>query len=181
MKYRDTSTYNCIVLIIFFTLLDQTIKIIIEKNFEIGNSFKPIISNYIYFFPTINKKLTYINVLLNKEPNIISIVTINSVLIILGIYMYKYLKYLKFFCKKHRIYMYSITMSGIVCSLIDKVFWGGSLDYIGFGKLFIFDLKDIYITSTSIFWIYLLSKNNESDFVVIKGFIVFCLNSFKKQ
>ncbi len=35
-------------------------------------------------------------------------------------------------------------LAGTVCSLIDKVFWGGSLDYILIG-LKIVDLKDIYM------------------------------------
>ena len=34
---------------------------------------------------------------------------------------------------------------GALCSLIDKVFYGGSLDFIGISNLFIADIKDIYI------------------------------------
>lgn len=34
---------------------------------------------------------------------------------------------------------------GAICSLIDKVFYGGSLDFIGISNLFIADIKDLYI------------------------------------
>ena len=35
-------------------------------------------------------------------------------------------------------------LAGSICSLVDKIFWGGSLDYIQLYNLFIFDLKDCY-------------------------------------
>ena len=36
-------------------------------------------------------------------------------------------------------------LSGALCSLIDKIFYGGSLDFIGISNLFIADIKDMYI------------------------------------
>jgi signal peptidase II len=36
--------------------------------------------------------------------------------------------------------------SGSLCSLIDKIVWGGSLDYILLEGFFTFDLKDVYLT-----------------------------------
>jgi len=41
--------------------------------------------------------------------------------------------------------MFAFLFSGAICSLIDKVFWNGSLDYILVKGLFTFDLKDVYI------------------------------------
>ena len=37
-------------------------------------------------------------------------------------------------------------LSGALCSLIDKIFYGGSLDFIGISNLFIADIKDLYIS-----------------------------------
>jgi len=34
--------------------------------------------------------------------------------------------------------------------LIDDIFWGGSLDYIQLFDWFIFDLKDVYLTTIAI-------------------------------
>lgn len=38
-----------------------------------------------------------------------------------------------------------LLLAGTVCSLLDKVFWSGSLDYLFFLNLWIIDLKDIYL------------------------------------
>lgn len=44
--------------------------------------------------------------------------------------------------------LYIFGMAGAFCSLIDKIFWGGSLDFLQIGQLFICDLKDCYLTVT---------------------------------
>ena len=44
-------------------------------------------------------------------------------------------------------------VAGALCSLIDKVFYGGSLDFIGISNLFIADIKDIYINLGLLFFI----------------------------
>ena len=43
--------------------------------------------------------------------------------------------------------------TGALCSFIDKVFYGGSLDFIGISDLFIADFKDIYINLGLLFFI----------------------------
>lgn len=40
---------------------------------------------------------------------------------------------------------YWITLAGVICSIIDRIFWGSSLDYIRIKGFFVFDLKDIFI------------------------------------
>ena len=40
----------------------------------------------------------------------------------------------------------TFVLAAAFCKLIDDIFWGGSLDYIGLFNWFIFDLKDVYIT-----------------------------------
>ena len=41
--------------------------------------------------------------------------------------------------------MFAFLFSGAFCSLIDKIFWDGSLDYILVKGFFTFDLKDVYL------------------------------------
>lgn len=41
--------------------------------------------------------------------------------------------------------MFAFLFSGATCSLIDKLFWDGSLDYILVKGFFTFDLKDVYL------------------------------------
>ena len=47
-------------------------------------------------------------------------------------------------------------LCGALCSLIDKVFYGGSLDFIGISNLFIADIKDIYINLRFIIFYYVM-------------------------
>ena len=44
--------------------------------------------------------------------------------------------------------------------MIDKVFYGGSLDFIGISTLFVADFKDIYINLGILFLIICLYNNN---------------------
>lgn len=37
--------------------------------------------------------------------------------------------------------------AGAICSFIDSLFWGGSIDYIRLFTWFTFDLKDCYISA----------------------------------
>lgn len=53
-------------------------------------------------------------------------------------------------------------LSGGLCSLIDKCFWNGSLDYIMIKNLFIFDLKDIYIIIFEIIVVFCVIKDWEN-------------------
>ena len=76
-------------------------------------------------------------------------------------------------------------LSGALCSLIDKIFYGGSLDFIGISNLFIADIKDLYINLGLFFFIILIYKedflnddNNttfKDDLKSIKKFLVFLL------
>ena len=72
---------------------------------------------------------------------------------------------------------------GAICSLIDKVFYGGSLDFIGISNLFIADIKDLYINLGILFFAltmfnngYLSSNEDTSfkeDFQTLKKFLFF--------
>lgn len=48
---------------------------------------------------------------------------------------------------------------GVLCLLIDKVFYGGSLDFIGICNLFIVDIKDLYINLGIFFFVLILFNN----------------------
>jgi signal peptidase II len=41
---------------------------------------------------------------------------------------------------------FTYLFSGEICSTVDKIFWGGSLDYVLVEGFFIFDLKDVYLS-----------------------------------
>ena len=89
---------------------------------------------------------------------------------------------------------FAFIFAGALCSLIDKIFYGGSLDFIGISNLFIVDIKDIYINLGILFFIisivisgYLTEDDNTSfkeDLASIKRFLIFSKNDivslFKK-
>ncbi len=52
--------------------------------------------------------------------------------------------------------------SGAVCSLIDKIFWSGSLDYILFFRQ-ISDLKDIYLLAGGVMIIVFMIRQDIED------------------
>ena len=77
-------------------------------------------------------------------------------------------------------------MAGALCSLIDKVFYGGSLDFIGISNLFIADFKDIYINLAILFFILCIYFNDywkddststlKDDLASVKRFFIFAKN-----
>lgn len=68
----------------------------------------------------------------------------NSILIVL---VYLFFSYLNDQVGTNRIIktMFAFLFAGAICSLIDKIFWNGSLDYILVKGFFTFDLKDVYL------------------------------------
>ena len=134
---------NIFILIAFLVLLDQGIKLYIKYNLFTVNFY--IIGEIVQFIPKLNEKYSWINSLfdLGIDRTIhILIVLIITILLCIG---YRFLRTV--YTLQKLIYLsILIAISGSICSLIDKVFWGGSLDYISIRGFFIFDLKDIYIT-----------------------------------
>lgn len=57
-------------------------------------------------------------------------------------------------------------LAGAVCSLIDKIIWGGSIDYIQLPGLFTFDLKDCFLTVAEILFLIIALKNSRKFTVV---------------
>lgn len=134
----------------------------------------------VYFMPTLNKNYSWINSLfqlgLGRMFHVVSVVVIL-------IFVYTALKYLE---NKVGNYSWVKTMkisfmSGGLCSLIDKVFWDGSLDYILLRGFFVFDLKDCYINIFTIIAITIMFKyrkviNNLKTREVLKDLAEFIKN-----
>ncbi len=70
-------------------------------------------------------------------------------------------------------------MAGTICSLIDKIFWGGSLDFLSIPGFFIFDLKDCYLTVGEILFVSIGLKYNRQ--IDVKEYMRFIYLSVKKQ
>ena len=174
-----------ILIIIFFILmlLDQGLKLIIKINFF--HSYLEIIPEFLYFNPIINTQGSWLNARFNFNIGFSLLIIINGIALILFLELYRYLKYknIKNFWTD---LCFIFIFSGALCSLIDKIFYGGSLDFIGISNLFIADIKDIYINLGILFFIisivisgYLTEDDNTSfkeDLASIKKFLIFSKN-----
>ena len=175
--------------IIFFILmlLDQGIKIIIGK-FFFYNTFE-IIPDFLSFHPIINTHGSWLNARFNFGVNFPLLIFINSIALILVIEIYRYHK-----SKGNKSFWSDMClvfiMAGALCSLIDKVFYGGSLDFIGISDLFIADIKDIYINIGLLFFVMTAyisgyfsddtSTTLKEDIQGIKKFLIFVKNDILK-
>lgn len=167
-------------------LLDQGSKLII-KLFFFNDRFE-IIPNFLSFHPIINTQGSWLNVRFNTGINFTSLIILNAIAIFLFIEFYRYYR-----SNGHKDFWsdlcFIFILAGCICSLIDKVFYGGSLDFIGISNLFIADLKDIYI-NIAIFSFILATYFNgfltddksttlKEDLGEIKKFFKFILNDLK--
>lgn len=165
---------------IILMLLDQGLKIIIKFNFF--NTYLEIIPDFLYFNPIINTQGSWLNARFNFNVSFPLLILINGISLILFIEIYRYSKYkgVKIFWSDM---CFIFIFAGALCSFIDKVFYGGSLDFIGISDLFIADFKDMYINLGLLFFIMscyksgFFSDQNETtlkdDLNSIKKFIKF--------
>lgn len=65
-----------------------------------------------------------------------------------------------------------------ICSLIDKVFLGESLDFSQIHNVFIFDLKDCYLTIAEILFVIIGILHNRE--ISIKKYLCFCYGKLKR-
>lgn len=117
--------------------------------------------NVIGLYPRINQHLSLVGNFIPffRMPPLI--ILINIVAILFCILAYRFQQFL--FPRRSRWaeLTYIVALSGCLCSLIDKVFWGGSLDYILFFELILFDLKDVYVLIALVLLIFFLIKEKK--------------------
>lgn len=179
-----------IVVITFITLMliDQVTKIIIKSFFF--NNYVEIIKGFLSFDPIINTDGSWLNARFNLNVGYPILIIINTLAIILFIELYRY-----YISKGNKDFWgdtaFLFISAGALCSLIDKIFYGGSLDFIGISDLFIADIKDIYINLGILFFIMLIYvkgyfKEDESstlkdDWKCIKEFFKFMKKDILKK
>jgi len=149
-----------IILVFLLSSIDQILKIIISKLFFEPHIHINFIDNVLYFCPMQNTDgfnivfrriaTSLFNIDISNPPFILQIA---FPLLLLGIILFISLYFAYLSKKYHSFIYYSLIflVSGTICRLIDDIFWGGSIDYIGLFDWFIFDLKDVYITTWQTF------------------------------
>lgn len=132
------------VAVILLIALEQGIKIIVNRFFLEANT--PLIASFVFFRPLFNRDYSWINSMLQLGLGRTVHIAIVILVIIIVLAGYIYIKN-RFGSSFLINAAFVLLLSGGVCSLIDKVFWNGSLDYILLRGFFTFDLKDVYINA----------------------------------
>ena len=135
-----------------------------------------ILSGILRFNPVVNTRLSYIGNFFEPLSNPFLTILLN--VFALGILISGYLLYkVK---RENTSFPVKIIMifglAGSLCSLIDKLFWGGSLDFLQIPTLFIFDLKDCYLTVAEVIFVVIGILNSKE--ISVKEYLHFCCNKF---
>lgn len=146
---KDFKPY--IVPVTILIIIDQTVKLFISNMF-MDNRFT---FGFLKFHPIQNTNLSFAGNFIEILSNMWVMVFINIVVIVLLITGYKFYKYKVNHVSTSVKLIVIFGLAGSVCSLIDKLFWGGSLDFIQITGFFTFDFKDCYLTVFEIIFIIL--------------------------
>lgn len=169
-------------------LLDQGLKLIIKTSYFDTNFY--IIPKYLSFSPIINSQGSWLNARFGAGVSFTSLITLNVLALFLFLEAYRYYGF-----NGHKDFWadmcFIFIISGCLCSLIDKVFYGGSLDFIGISSLFVADLKDIYINLAILFFALTIYFNGywkssdettlKEDIQSAKRFFNFILNDIRHK
>lgn len=155
---RKVLDINSLIKVVVLIVLDQGIKLMVKGYY---GTEKTIIPKLLYFKPKLNDKYSWFNSMFSFGGGKAFHILLVLIMIFLVYYLFKYI-YTHYNTNTGVEVLKILIFSGAICSLIDKVFWNGSLDYVYLYGLFIFDLKDIYITAFEIFAVILLIKNWQS-------------------
>lgn len=177
-----------LILFSFLFLVDQGLKIFI-KLFCFDN-YLTLIPNMLSFSPIINTHGSWLNARFGTSVSFPILIILNIIAIFIFVEVYRY--YLHKGNKDFWSDMCFIFVTcGAICSLIDKVFYGGSLDFIGISDLFIADIKDLYINLGILFFLltifnngYMDSQDNTSfsdDIKSLNRFLSFIRNDIKNK
>lgn len=153
-KYPNGFKSKIVILIfMILMLIDQVTKFIIKSFFF--NNYIEIIKGFLSYDPIINTDGSWLNARFNFNVSFSLLIIVNAIAIILFIELYRY-----YLSKGNKDFWgdmaFLFISTGALCSLIDKIFYGGSLDFIGISDLFIADIKDIYINLGILFFIMLI-------------------------
>lgn len=168
--------------VILLTTLEQGLKVVINNYSLLVTT--PILRPWLYFSPMFNRDYSWINSMLKLNlGRWFHIILVAGLLI----FVYLFYRFIQYSLKTDRLIntTFAFLFAGAICSLIDKVFWNGSLDYIQVRGMFTFDLKDAYINVFIGLFVLMVVTNhrgirqvNEED--VLRDFLAYILRLGKK-
>lgn len=157
--------------ILALVLADQLIKLVVAGFFPDANA--AILPGLVYFRPVLNTNLSWVGnfVPFLRQPALI--LSINLLAIAAYITGYGFYRFKRPVPGKWANGVFIAGLAAALCSLIDKVFWGGSLDYIQLKGFFTFDLKDCL--NSAALAVFLVLALRHGDEVSLSEYLRFCL------
>ncbi|MDR2918564.1 MAG: signal peptidase II [Tannerella sp.] len=164
---------------IVLVVVEQVIKLIISTNYRDINF--EIIPSLLEFKPVLNDKSFYWLSLMNIDVG--RWARMATAIILTGVLC------LYYFCMRtisEKGKLIDVTFifgfAGLLCSLCDNIFFGGSWDYVYLKPLFIFDLKDLYLNCFVILFMIFCTKNHATiKNVKIKDIVSLAKNKLKQD
>lgn len=177
-KLKDAFRISAV--IIALVVIDQAIKQIIRTNCAMGETVN-IIGHWVTFHPIVNTSGSWLAAGYGVELGIVTFTIFNVIMIPLIVEAYR------FYLNGSKRYgwidtFFVLLISGAICSLIDKLFFNGSLDFIGFERLFVSDTKDFYLTISMIALGIEVLRNpdiRKSDRHILREYIKFTADDLK--
>jgi signal peptidase II len=139
-----SGTRNELTLFVSLFVTDQAVKLLIAGRFL--NARFVIIPNFLHFLPVQNRNLNWIASIADYRTTTVQMVFIQIAAAVIVVLVYEYCIFLSGGRQPHLDRFLIFFESGIFCSFLDVVFWGGSLDFIALLNWFVFDIKDVYIS-----------------------------------
>lgn len=156
-------------------LIDQIIKIIISSAFMQYDF--DIINHVLRFHPNINTNLSWAGNYIDIFSSLSVTVLLNVLVIFILLSGYLLYKAKKKQARRSVKLIMTCGLAGCLCSLIDKLFWGGSLDFLQIPNFFIFDLKDCYLTIAEVLFVIIGLRHNKE--ISVKEYLLFCCHRFR--
>lgn len=139
--FKSKTTWLAVALLM---ALDQGAKLFISAHFAMDQAL-PILPPVLYFCPTLNTSYTWVSSMLDISLSKWIYIAMVALLLVLILLFYRYLQ--NSLAKNNTVNaLFAFLFAGAACSLIDKLFWNGSLDFIQLRPLFTFDTKDVYVS-----------------------------------
>lgn len=135
---KKSLIFSCVLIVI-----DQVIKLLIAHYCIDVNVI--LLPDILSFRPIQNINLNWIASMIDYETPVLMMIIIQVFALTIILLYSRYLSYLWIGGKNLITGMLIFFIAGIMCSFIDVIFWGGSLDFLRLFDWFIFDLKDTYL------------------------------------
>lgn len=145
--------------ILALTVLDQAVKLLIQFFWLTVDT--DLIGPLLRFRPVHNTNLSWAGNFIPFLSGMKVTVILNLLCIALYISYYAFYRSRQKEPAKSAAFIFVCGMAGCLCSLIDKIFWGGSLDFLQIPRLFTFDLKDCYLSASLCLFVLVGLKHGE--------------------